>query len=103
MREITLARLDKVRPVLVLTRDLARQAMRNVTVAPITSTARGLTSEVPVGQANGLDHECVVSLDSTMTIPAAALGRVVGYLTDQQERILANAIICAFNLDAPML
>ena len=102
MREIALARLDKVRPVLVPTRDPTRPAMRNVAAAPIPSTVRGLASEVPVGRANGLDHECVASLDHTTTIPAAALGRVVGYLSDQQERILANAIICAFDLDAPM-
>ena len=42
MREICLARLDKTRPVLVLTRDTARAAMTKVTVAPIT-----LLSSVP--------------------------------------------------------
>ena len=38
MREICLARMDKTRPVVVLTREVSRQAMTKVTVAPVTST-----------------------------------------------------------------
>ena len=56
MREVCLARLDKTRPVVVLTRAAAREAMTKVTVAPITSTVKGLSSEVPVRPAEGLDH-----------------------------------------------
>ncbi len=55
MREICLVRLDKTRPALVLTREPARAAMSTVTVAPITTTVRGLTSEVVVGRENDLD------------------------------------------------
>ena len=51
MRPIHLCRLDKVRPVLVLTREVVRPHLRNVTVAPITSPIRGLSTEVVVGQA----------------------------------------------------
>ncbi len=40
-----------------------------VTVARITSTVRGLRSEVPVGQRSGLDHDSVVNLDSIPTVP----------------------------------
>lgn len=101
MREIRLAHLDKTRPVLVLTRERARAAMRNVTVAPITSTVKGLSSEVPVGRANGLDHEGVVSLDNVQTIPVTRLGRPVGFLSERQEADLARAFILAFDLDVP--
>ena len=38
MREICLVHLDKTRPALVLTREVARAAMTKVTVAPITTT-----------------------------------------------------------------
>ena len=51
MREICLVRLDKTRPAVVLTREAARAAMTKVTIAPITSTIKGLSSEVPVGPA----------------------------------------------------
>lgn len=103
MREICLARLDKTRPVLVLTRDTARAVMTKVTVAPITSTVKGLSSEVPVGRANGLDHDSAVSIDNVLTIPADLLGRTLGYLTPEQERHLARAIVLAYDLEVPLL
>ncbi|HMQ66081.1 MAG TPA: type II toxin-antitoxin system PemK/MazF family toxin [Arachnia sp.] len=103
MREICLARLDKVRPVVVLTRDAARPAMTKVTVAPITSTVKGLSSEVPVGAHNGLDHAGVVSLDNVVTIPTALLERAVGFLLPAQEAQLAKAIVLAYDLDLPLL
>lgn len=103
MREICLARLDKTRPVLVLTRDAARGAMTKVTVAPITSTVRGLSSEVPLGPRNGLDHECAASVDNTVTLPAALLGRTIGVLHPDQERRLAEAVVLALDLDIPLL
>jgi len=99
MRPIHLARLDKIRPVLVLTRDVMRAHLTNVTVAPITSTVRGLATEVPVGAANGLDHDSVVSLDNIQTIPARLLGRQVGLLLIAQEQSLARAVQHAFDLD----
>lgn len=103
MREICLARLDKTRPVLVLTRDAARRAMTKVTVAPITSTVKGLSSELPVGPRNGLDHDCAASLDNALTIPVDRLGRTIGYLGEDQERLLARAVVLAFDLDVPLM
>ncbi len=98
MRDIHIAHLDKPRPVLVLTRDPVRPAMRRVTVAPITSTVKGLSTEVPVGAANGLDQPSVVSCDNVITIDKAALGRHIGFLFERQERELTAAIINAFAL-----
>ena len=103
VREICLARLDKSRPVLVLTRESARAAMTKVTVAPITSTIKGLSSEVPVGPDNGLEQESVVSLDNVVTIPAHLLGRTVGFLTSEQEAVLARAIVLTYDLDIALL
>ena len=103
MREICLARLDKSRPVLVLTREAARAAMTKVTVAPITSTIMGLSSEVPVGPDNGLEQKSVVSLDNVVTIPAHLLGRTVGFLTSEQEAGLARAIVLTYDLDIALL
>jgi mRNA interferase MazF len=103
MREICLARLDKTRPVLVLTRDAARAVMTKVTVAPVTSTVKGLSSEVAVGRANGLDHDSAVSIDNVVTIPAELLGRTLGFLTREQEHDLARAIVLAYDLELPLL
>jgi len=99
VRPIHLARLDKSRPVVVLTRELVRPHLTRVTVAPVTSTIRGLSTEVAVGPANGLERRCVISCDDIVTVPSAALGRPLGYLLPAQEAELAAAIRAAFDLD----
>ena len=99
MRPIHLAKLDKTRPVLVLTRELVRPYLNRVTVAPITGTIRGLSSEVPVGPRNGLDKDSVVSVDNVVTIPVTALGHQIGFLLPDQEPDLAEAIRNAFDLE----
>ncbi len=98
MRPIRIAQLDKTRPVLILTRELVRPYLTRVTVAPITTTTRGLSSEVPVGRDNGLDHDSVVSCDNIITVPTATLGRHIGYFLPRQEPTLAEAIRTAFDL-----
>jgi mRNA interferase MazF len=99
MRPIHLARLEKVRPVVVLTRELVRPYLRSVTIAPITSTIRGLSTEVPVGAANGLDHDSVVSCDNITTMTTDRLLQQIGYLLPAQESALTEAIVAAFDLD----
>jgi mRNA interferase MazF len=99
MRPIHVARLDKARPVLVLTRELVRPYLATVTVAPITTTIRGLSTEVPVDTANGLSRPSVVSCDNLTTIPVEALGDQIGVLLDRQEPALSEAIGAAFDLD----
>jgi mRNA interferase MazF len=99
MRLIHVARLDKARPVLVLTRELVRPHLGTVTVAPITTTVRGLSTEVPVNTANGLVGPSVVSCDNITTIPVDALGEQIGVLLDRQEPVLSEAIQAAFDLD----
>jgi len=68
-------------------------------VAPITTTARGLSTEVPVGPPNGLDVSGVISCDNIVTIPKVALGRQIGFLLPAQERALTEAVHAAFDLD----
>ncbi len=85
MHPIHLAHLDETRPVLVLTRVLVRPYLSRVTIAPITSTIRGLSPEVPVGRGNGLDHPSVVSCDDVVTVLKATLGRQIGRLHPEQR------------------
>lgn len=99
MRPIHVAELDKTRPVLILTRELVRPHFATATVAPITTTIRGLSTEVPVDAANGLAGSSVVSCDNITTIPATALGEQIGVLLNRQEQALSNAIQAAFDLN----
>jgi mRNA interferase MazF len=99
MRAIHVAHLDKARPVLILTRELVRPHLTTVTVAPITTTIRGLSSELGVDAANGLTEPSVVSCDNITTIPSDALGERIGVLLDSQEPALSEAIMAAFDLE----
>ena len=99
MRPIHIARLDKARPVLVLTRELVIPERTQITVAPVTSTARGLSVEIPVGQDNGLGKDSVVNCDNIVTIPKTAIGERIGYLLPAQEAALTAAIRAAFDLE----
>ena len=99
MRPIHTAQLDKWRPVVILTRELVRPHLARVTVAPITTTVRGLSTEVPVGPINGLDADGVISCDNIVTVPASVLGAQIGVLLIDQEAALTAAIRAAFDLD----
>lgn len=99
MRTIASVQLDKPRAALILTRQSKLHLLTWVTVAPITSTIRGITSEVPVGPRNGLDHDSVVSCDNITTVRGGAVGDTIGLLLDDQEAGLARAISDAFELD----
>ena len=98
-RAIHLVRLDKIRPALVLTRAIAVPHLSGITVAPITTTIRGLATEVLVGRRNNLDRDSVVHCDSIQTIPRANLLAAVGLLLPDQDEDLARAIRAAFDLD----
>ncbi|MEJ7796112.1 MAG: type II toxin-antitoxin system PemK/MazF family toxin [Nocardioides sp.] len=99
MRTIASVQLDKRRPALILTRQSKLHLLTWVTVAPITSIVRGITSEVPVGPRNGLDHDSVISCDNITTVRGGSVRDTIGLLFDDQEPALARAISDAFDLD----
>ncbi|GAB2580791.1 type II toxin-antitoxin system PemK/MazF family toxin [Microlunatus antarcticus] len=99
MRPIHVVTLDKPRPAVLLTRPEVLDCRAWVSIAPITSTVRGLSVEVPVGPANGIDHPSVVNCDDINTVHRDDVGRLLGYLRDDQEPQLAEAIVAAFALD----
>jgi mRNA interferase MazF len=101
MRPIHLARLNKVRAVLVLTHEVILPHLSWVTVAPITGRIRGLSTEVPVGRRNGLDEDSVISMDQIVTIRKGRLLHRIGNLLPGDEPALTAAIIAAFDLDGP--
>ena len=78
-------------------------ALLAIAYARDTDSDRGLTTEVPIGEPNGLDQACVVNCDNIRTIPVTELGRLVGYLLPDQEDALARAISRAFDLETDLL
>jgi mRNA interferase MazF len=75
---------DKQRPVLVLTRESALGYLSAVTVAPITSTVRGVPSEVVLTEEDGMKHMCAVNLHNVITVSREHLGRRVAKLSGQR-------------------
>jgi len=71
------ADLDKVRPVVVLTRERVAPRLTRVVVAPVTTTVRGLATEVPLGEAEGL-AESVANLDNAQLLAVGRLLRRAG-------------------------
>lgn len=56
------------RPVVVLTRDSAIPVLDYLTIVPITKTVRGIASELPLDETNGLPGPCVAGCDNVTTI-----------------------------------
>lgn len=61
------------RPFLVLTRDEAIPVLNQVIAVPVTSTVRGIPTEVPLDDADGMPGPCVLSVDN-VTVIRLALG-----------------------------
>lgn len=85
-------RPDRRRPVVVLTRESATGYLSAVTVAPITSTIRGVPSEVRLSEADGMERPCAVNLHNVVTVPKAHLGRRVAVLSAERMKELCSAL-----------
>ena len=92
------ADLDKVRPVVVLTRARVAPLLRRVLVAPITTTVRGLATEVGMGRQEGVRDGCVANFDNVQLVPVDALLRQAGEVDSPRWpefcRAMAAAIAC---------
>jgi mRNA interferase MazF len=90
--QIWWADLDKVRPVIVLTRAGVAARLRRVLVAPITSTVRGIATEVPVGQAEGVRDGSVANLDNVQLLPVDQLIRQAGHVDTRRWHEFCTAM-----------
>ncbi len=69
---------DTRRPVLVMTRDPMGRLLQSVICAPITSTIRGLSTEIVLGVDAGLAHDSVANFDNLLLLDRARLIRRLG-------------------------
>jgi mRNA interferase MazF len=87
---------DRPRPVVILTRDSILDRLTRVTVAPVTSTIRGVASEVALGVDDGFKQPCAINLHNIVTVPKGGLGRRVAQLDERHLDRICAAI--AFSL-----
>jgi mRNA interferase MazF len=89
---------EKIRPVLILTRGWVAQRLTRVLVAPVTSRARGIPSEVSVGMSEGLTQPSVVNLDNVQLIEVRRLLEVLGGMDSRRWpevcAAMAHVIAC---------
>lgn len=84
------------RPVVVLTRSEVLDVRQLVTVAEITTSARGLAAEVAIDHdAVGLDHPSVVNCDGIHTVAQSTLTEHVGMLDAATLRRVCAAVTYA--------
>ncbi len=86
---------DKLRPVLVLTRQEVIELLHTVIVAPITSTIRGAPGEVIVGIEEGLKHDSAVNLDHVQTVEKSRLRRCIAKVSPEKMKAVCSALAIA--------
>lgn len=86
-------------PAVIVTRDRAIPVLTNICVVAVTSTIRGLPTEVELGLAQGLRAECVANCDNLFTLPKRALTRRRGALGPGELVRLNQALRIALGLD----
>jgi mRNA interferase MazF len=91
---------DKKRPVLILTRDSAIGYLSTVTVAPITSTIRGVPSEVVLNEDDGMKSPCAVNLHNAITVSKARLSKRVARLSSSQLNEVCAALRFTLGCDS---
>jgi mRNA interferase MazF len=90
---------DKNRPVVVLTRDSAIAYLSTVTVAPITSTIRGVPSEVVLSEEDGMKAPCAVNLHNAVTVSQKRLGRRVARIGSLRMSEVCTALRFSLGCD----
>jgi mRNA interferase MazF len=86
---------DMARPVLVLTRDPMGSILHSVICAPITSTARGLSTEVGLGADAGLMRDSVANLDNVFLLSRSRLVRRLGRAPESAMQAACEALAVA--------
>jgi mRNA interferase MazF len=83
----------KKRPVLVMTRPEVIDVRALVTVAEVTTSIRGLASEVDVDHVKlGLDRPSVINCDGIHTVTQRSLTTLVGRVSDDVMRKVCTAV-----------
>jgi len=96
--ELWEVRLDKVRPVVIVSRDDERGRRLKATVAAVTTAIRELQTYVLLDHRDGLPKLSAVNCDELQTIPKAQLTRRLGRLSAAKIDEIDDALRFALQL-----
>ena len=83
----------------ILTRDAAIEVLNTVTCAPVTSTIRGIRSQIEIGPEEGLSEPSAITCDILLTVAKAVLDpHAVGTLGPAKRIELDRALRYALDI-----
>jgi mRNA interferase MazF len=77
---------------------LLDSSFSTVVCAPVYSQGQGLSTQVPVGTAEGLKHESSIFCDNLVSIPRSELSDYIGSLSPERLTRLNKALRLALEL-----
>lgn len=77
---------------------LLDSSFSTVVCAPVYSQGQGLSTQVPVGVAEGLKHDSSIFCDNLVSVPRSELTDYVGSLSAQRVALLNQALRTALDL-----
>jgi mRNA interferase MazF len=90
---------DKKRPVLILTRDSALEYLKEVTLAPVTSTVRDIPSEVFLSTVDVVPKDCAVNCNHLQTVSKGKIGSLITSLSKTKMLEVGRAIRFALDIE----
>ena len=78
---------------------LIESRFSSVICAPVYSQHDGLSTQVPVGVADGLKKDSSIHCDELVSVPKSMLSHFVGALTESQMEAFDTALRMALALD----
>ena len=90
--DVWLARLDKVRPIVILTRDPMGRVLNALLSVYGTRSVYGVNSEVPVGPDDDFDEGTVLNADNLQLVFQDELLEHVGHLRDDTLAAICRAV-----------
>ena len=90
---------QKIRPVVLVSRDSHVQTRSMVLVSPVTTRVRRIESEVALGPDDGLPKACVANTSSIELITKARIIRKVAALSIAKVEALDSALRFSLGLD----
>ena len=84
---------------LLLSRHEVYRIRGAVTIAPVTTTVRGIPVEVPLGSEDGMSQPCAVNVDDIGTFKKNRLHRRITELSEEKMREVNRAVKFALDLE----
>ena len=89
---------DKKRPVLILTRDSILEYLGEVTIAPVTTTIRNISSEVFLSNDDGMPRDYVINFDHIQTVSKGKIGSLITTISSDKRKQVREAIVFPLHL-----